>query len=177
MSTQLLQPEQAMFVLHGIALPWLKAEHPLTRKVIEAIPVDQSDYRPSPNSRPAFELAWHIAAAENRFLDAVASGEFNYGGGTPPDSVRNSADVAKWYVETFERNIDRLTQLSGEQLVKIVDFRGIRQLPAVAYLQFGMAHTIHHRGQLSTYLRPMGVKVPSIYGMSYDDAQAQAAGR
>ena len=139
MSTQPMQPEQATFLLHAVALPWLKVEHPLTRKVIEAVPLDKGDYRPNPNSRPAFELAWHIASAENRFLDGVASGEFNYGGSTPPETVRNSADVAKWYAETFERNVGRLEKLSPDQLVKIIDFRGIRQLPAVAYLMSGMA--------------------------------------
>ena len=82
--------------------------------------------------------------------------------------------VAKWYAETFEMNFNRLTKLSSGQLVKIIDFRGIRQMPAVIYLLSGMSHTIHHRGQLATYLRPMGAKVPSIYGMSYDDAQAAA---
>jgi uncharacterized damage-inducible protein DinB len=49
------------------------------------------------------------------------------------------------------------------------------QLPAVMYLQFVMSHTIHHRGQLSMYLRPMGVKVPAIYGESYDSAKAKTA--
>jgi len=49
------------------------------------------------------------------------------------------------------------------------------QLPAVMFLQFGLSHTIHHRGQLSTYLRPMGAKIPAIYGESYDSAQAKKA--
>ena len=48
--------------------------------------------------------------------------------------------------------------------------------PAVAYLQVGLNHSIHHRGQLSMYLRPMGAKVPSIYGESYDSALAKQAG-
>jgi uncharacterized damage-inducible protein DinB len=47
------------------------------------------------------------------------------------------------------------------------------QYPAVLYLQFALNHSIHHRGQLSVYLRPMGAKVPSIYGESYDDSQAR----
>jgi uncharacterized damage-inducible protein DinB len=42
-------------------------------------------------------------------------------------------------------------------------------LPAVMYLQFMLNHSIHHRGQLSSYLRPMGAKVPSIYGGSFDE--------
>ena len=168
-----MQPEQAAFFLNSVALPWLKNEHPLTKRVIEAVPVDKGGYLPNEVSRTAFDLAWHIASAENRFLDAVASGEFNFSG-TKPDSIQNSADVAKWYAETFEMNFNRLTKLSSGQLVKIIDFRGIRQMPAVIYLLSGMSHTIHHRGQLATYLRPMGAKVPSIYGMSYDDAQAAA---
>jgi len=168
---QSVQPAQARFFFENIALPWFRNEHPLTKRVIEAVPPDKGDYRPDPISRTAFELAWHIAAAENRFLDAVASGQFDYSGARP-EWVRNSADVAKWYAENFETNMRRLEQLSDEQLLKIVDFRGIRQWPAVLYLQSGLHHTIHHRGQLSTYMRPMGVKVPSIYGQSYDDAQA-----
>ena len=57
--------------------------------------------------------------------------------------------------------------------MKIVDFRGLFQLPAVAFLDFSVHHIIHHRGQLSTYLRPMGAKVPAIYGESYDSAKAK----
>ena len=59
--------------------------------------------------------------------------------------------------------------------MKIVDFRGMFQLPAVNYLGFILHHTVHHRGQLSMYLRPMGAKVPSIYGESYDAAEARKA--
>ncbi len=83
--------------------------------------------------------------------------------------------MAAWYAERFEKNLDGLTKLRSEQLLKVVDFRGIFQRPAVTFLQLAMMHSIHHRGQLSTYLRPMGAKVPSIYGESYDDAQARKA--
>ena len=54
-----------------------------------------------------------------------------------------------------------------------IDFRGLFTFPAYAFLQSGISHTIHHRGQLSTYLRPMGGRVPSIYGESYDTRQAR----
>ncbi len=171
---QPLQPEQATFLLQ-IALPALKNEHRVTRKIIEAVPADQGDYRPDAVSKTALELAWHIASAENFFMDAVAAGEFNHTGGTRPDAVRNAADVAAWYGAAFHTNFDRLTRLSSEQLLKIVDFRGRFQYPAVMYLQFAINHSIHHRGQLSVYLRPMGAKVPSIYGESYDDAQTRKA--
>ena len=68
-----------------------------------------------------------------------------------------------------------MTKLRGDQLVKMVDFRGLFQRPAVSFALLGMVHTIHHRGQLSSYLRCMGAKVPSIYGESYDDTQARKA--
>jgi uncharacterized damage-inducible protein DinB len=170
-----LQPEQALFLLHSAALPSLTAEHPLTKRVILAIPLDRGDYRPDAVSKTALELAWHIVTAENRFLDGVASGEFTFGGPARPDTVRTSADIVAWYGESFEKNMARLKQLSGEQLVEVLDFRGLFQFPAVVYLFAGLNHTIHHRGQLSMYLRPMGAKVPSIYGESYDSAQARQA--
>ncbi len=59
--------------------------------------------------------------------------------------------------------------------IRTVDFRGILQRPAWFFLQVGLMHTVHHRGQLSTYLRPMGGKVPAIYGESYDSAEAKKA--
>jgi Uncharacterized protein conserved in bacteria len=55
----------------------------------------------------------------------------------------------------------------------VVDFRGLFKFPAVNFLQVGLNHSIHHRGQLTMYLRPMGAKVPSIYGESYDSARAK----
>lgn len=171
---QPLQPEQATFLLQ-MGLAALKNEHRVTRKIIEAVPAGRGDYRPDTVSKSALELAWHIASAENFFLDGIAAGEFNYSGGKRPDALRTSADVAAWYAEAFDANFQRLTQMSSAQLLKVVDFRGLFQYPAVIYLQFALNHSIHHRGQLSVYLRPMGAKVPSIYGESHDDAQARQA--
>jgi uncharacterized damage-inducible protein DinB len=171
------QPEQATFLLQGMLLPAVKNEHALTKRVIEAIPPEvtpeKGDYRPDPCAKSALELAWHIVSAEHRFHDAVAAGEFNLTPAPRPKNLGNSADIAKWYAESFEQDFELLTKLSGEQLSKIVDFRGLFQLPAVLFVQIGLNHTIHHRGQLSTYLRPMGGKVPAIYGESYDSAEAR----
>jgi uncharacterized damage-inducible protein DinB len=170
-----IQPEQAVFLLHGVYLPGLKNEHRITKSIIQAIPADKGDYRPDPVSKSALDLAWHIAVTEARFMDAVTAGEFDLSPRPIPDSIKNSADLAGWYTENFEQRFAKLTQLSQEQLLKIVDFRGLFQLPAVMYLGFLMHHSIHHRGQLSTYLRPMGAKVPAIYGESYDSAEARKA--
>ncbi len=152
----------------------MEREHHLTKRIIESIPPSNEDYRPDPNAKSALELAWHFISAEIRFLKGIAAGEFDYSG-SRPDSVHNSAEMAEWYGKQFAEASESLKQLSGEQLAKTIDFRGMLQLPAVFYLQFAGNHSVHHRGQLSTYLRPMGGKVPSIYGESYDDAQARQA--
>jgi uncharacterized damage-inducible protein DinB len=60
-------------------------------------------------------------------------------------------------------------------MTKVLDFRGMFQTPAVLFFQMAISHSIHHRGQLSVYLRPMGGKVPAIYGESYDSAEAKKA--
>jgi len=141
--------------------------------VIAAIPAEKSDYRPDGISRSALDLAWHIVASETRFLDAVVSGVFNLSGAQRPETIRTSAEVVAWYTEEFSKRIDRLAAASGETLSRVIDFRGLFRLPAVNFVQIGLSHSIHHRGQLSMYLRPMGAKVPSIYGESYDAREAR----
>ncbi len=166
-----LQPEQASFLLQTL-LPHLEMEHELTRKILAALPVDKGDYRPDPNSMSAMDLAVHTAFAENRFMGGVATGEFDLVS-KRPESMKTTADVVRWYTETFQRNLALIKTRAPEELAKVLDFAGRFQMPAVAFLTFAMHHSIHHRGQLSVYLRPMGAKVPSIYGESYDDAEAR----
>ena len=170
-----IQVDQANFLLNTVFLPALKTEHETTKKVIAAIPLTKGDYRPDPASKTALELAWHIAASEKRFLEGIVSGEFNFSPINRPESVQTSADIARWYDEMFQSVYPRLQQLTGEQLTKDIDFRGMFQQPAVLYLRITLHHSVHHRGQLSTYLRPMGGKVPAIYGESYDSAEAKKA--
>ena len=167
------KPELARFLLTESALPALRAEHPVTRNVILAIPPDKADFRPNEIVRSAIDLAWHIVASETRFMAAVATGAFDFTGAARPESVRTPTDVVDWYAERFAREVERLKQVPGEDLVKRIDFRGLFQFPAVVYVGIGLSHSVHHRGQLSMYLRPMGAKVPSIYGESHDAREAR----
>src|SRR5260221_7451930 len=172
-----LTTDQAKVLLNSSFLPWLNAEHPVTKGVIAAIPANRIDYRPGGLGKSAIDLAWHIVTAENRFLEAVINGAFDFTPPVRPDTIRTGETLNAYYSDRFSKNIDRLKQLPGEQLVKTVDFRGIFQFPAVIYAQLGLSHSIHHRGQLSMYLRPMGAKVPSIYGESYDARVAREAAK
>jgi uncharacterized damage-inducible protein DinB len=167
--------EQAVFLLQNVYLGALKNESRITKKVLEAVPAGKCEHRPDPVSKSAIELVRHIAVAENRFLETVLSGVFDVNAAALPESVKTPQEVAAWYEQRFAKNFDALTKTTGQQLLKMVDFRGLFQRPAVSFVMLAMVHTIHHRGQLSSYLRCMGAKVPSIYGESYDDAQARKA--
>ena len=170
-----MKADQAVFLLQNVYLGPLKNESRTTKKILEAVPADKGEYRPEPAARSAIELVRHIAAADNRFVETVIDGVFDINPAMIPENVKTPAEIASWYEQRFAKNYEALTKISGEQLVKIIDFRGMMQRPAVTFVMMGLHHTIHHRGQLSSYLRCMGAKVPSIYGESYDDAQARKA--
>ena len=81
-----------------------------------------------------------------------------------------SADnIVAFYQQAFPEKLKTLRSLSGEALTRPVDFFGMMTAPAVSFLAMANSHSIHHRGQLAAYLRPMGSKVPSIYGGSADE--------
>jgi uncharacterized damage-inducible protein DinB len=165
---------QAVFLLNDVYMGALKNESRITKKVLEAVPADKGSHRPDPVSKSAIELVRHIAATEPRFLATVLNGAFDTGPSDIPETA-TPQEIAARYEERFNKDFAALSKATPEQLVKIVDFRGMFQMPAVRFLMMGLHHTIHHRGQLSSYLRCMGAKVPSIYGESYDDAQARKA--
>ncbi|HUQ90500.1 MAG TPA: DinB family protein [Bryobacteraceae bacterium] len=145
------------------------SESQTTRKVIAAVPSDKGDYTPDPKSMNALDLAWHIASSEIWFLEGVAAGKFSPGDPVRPADVATSKDVLAYYDANFGPALKRAQSISSEDAAKIIDFYGVFQLPAVVYVSFLLKHSIHHRGQLSAYLRPMGAKVPSIYGGSADE--------
>lgn len=157
------------FVLgyRAMMLDGIAREAECTKKVIAAVPDAKSDYRPDPHARTAKELAWHIANTDIQFLDGIAALRFDMA--SPDKKPQTSAEVVAWYDENLKRSIARVQALTADQLLTPVEFFGVFNLPAVLYLGFLNNHSIHHRGELATYLRPMGSKVPSIYGGSYDE--------
>ena len=169
--------EQAHLLVHNVFLNLLRSESRTTRSVLAAVPNSNLDYRPDPCARSANELLRHIAGGDNLFLKTVIDGAFVPGSVKVPEDTKTPQQVAEWYEREHEKNLDAVGKLSGEQLIRIVDFRGAFQRPAWFFLQMGLVHAVHHRGQLSTYLRAMGGKVPAIYGESYDSAEAKKAGQ
>jgi len=162
-----MKPELAKCALH-MALTTIKNEHGTTKNVIEAIPATGVDYKPEPAARTALEIAWHIVASEHRFFSSVVKSFYDITPTPKPVSLKTGPDIAKYYDELLLKDHTALTDLSGEHLAKEMDFRGMFQMPAVMFLDLGIRHSVHHRGQLSVYLRPAGGRVPSIYGESFD---------
>ena len=170
-----MTPEQATFLLNDLYLPQAQSEYKTTRRVIEAIPADQSGWKPDPKAKSAFELASHLAGSECFFMHGVANGKFDPADGKIPDTVKTPADLIEWYDENFAKASARVSEAKGDELTRPVDFFGVFNYPAIMYMGFMCSHSIHHRGQLSTYLRPMGSKIPSIYGGSADEPMAMPA--
>lgn len=151
----------------AMMLDGITREAEITKKVIAAVPDAASSYKPDPKARTAKELAWHLANSDVQFLDGIA--DLNFKGESPEHPPQTSAEVVAWYDEKVKQGVARIAAMTPEQLLTPVPFFGVFTLPAVLYLGFLTSHSIHHRGELSTYLRPMGSKVPSIYGGSYDE--------
>lgn len=171
-----MTPEQAKFALDFV-LPTFRQENATTAKVIAATPNVNLDYRPSEKCMTAGELVWHIASADVMFLDGILSGAFGQGP-AKPENVKTPAEIAAWYTENVTARTEKLAAYTPEETARILDFYGFIQAPAAGILTIAMNHSIHHRGQLSSYLRPMGGKVPSIYGPSADeDPFAKARGQ
>lgn len=146
----------------------LAKESATTKRVIAAIPEDKKEYRPHPDSRSAWQLAVHLAVSQVWFLNSVADRNFAWTGeeNAPAPTI---AGLVQWRDAEIKKAAERVRAMTPEQLLTPVDFFGILKLPVVFYLEFDQDHCIHHRGQLTTYLRPMGAKVPDVYGGSFDE--------
>jgi uncharacterized damage-inducible protein DinB len=151
-----------------LMLQGLQNEMQTTKKVLAAIPDGKRDYKPDPKARTAWELAWHLASVDVQFAEELADGKFTMDQ-RYKDQPRTVPELVTWYEKNFSRALDKLRSMTPEQLVTPLDFMGAFNFPAFVYLSFVSNHSIHHRGELATYLRPMGSKVPCIYGPSADE--------
>jgi uncharacterized damage-inducible protein DinB len=149
-----------------------RAERPTFVRVLKAVPPDRADYRPHPRSTSAGDLVWLLAHELSDACEVIDRGETNF--------VARPAPTVPESIAAYERNADELDR----RLSTLDDARWdgkarflVDGNPAwettLGNMLFGfLFDAIHHRGQLSSYLRPMGAKVPSIYGPSADDPGA-----
>jgi uncharacterized damage-inducible protein DinB len=164
-----MNPENAK-AMADFYIPIITQEVETNVRVFKAVPEDERDYRPHSDSMSSLELARHMSLEDVWFLQAVIDGQFGPMPAQGEDSeVTSVAEAIDLYNDKIPTLIEQVKSLSGEQLTREVSLMGVFNLPAIGFLSFMIRHTVHHRGQLSAYLRPMGSKVPQIYGGSADN--------
>lgn len=147
---------------------WEK-EAPATRKVLSRIP-EGSDYRPDPKSRTAREIAWLIVREETALAEGLEKGALDWADVEAPPTMKEVLDA---YERQHDENTRRLNAVDPARWEARVPFlyqgQEVMNEPGYDNAWGFLLDIIHHRGQLSTYLRPMGSKVPQIYGPSADE--------
>jgi uncharacterized damage-inducible protein DinB len=139
-------------------------ESKTTRNVLARIP-EGSTYRPDPKSRTAHEIAWQIVCEEKMIIDALESGKAEW---VPPKTPETIKEVVDTYEKQSSDICKRFAALPAERWTGMMDFFGSKR-PASPMAWSFLFDIVHHRGQITTYLRPMGSTVPQIYGPSADE--------
>lgn len=142
---------------------WIN-ESRTTRNVLARIP-EGSNYRPDPKSRTAQEIAWQIVCEEKMIIEALESGKAEW---APPPMPASMKDVLSAYEQQSAGLAERWRALPDEKWDGNLEFFGSER-PASPMAWSFLFDIVHHRGQISTYLRPMGSTVPQIYGPSGDE--------
>ena len=154
--------------LRDFYLKRAKVEFPVFLKVLRELPADLS-YKPHDRSPSAEQLVWTITNEMKALNDVVETGKADWADIKPPSRDEMIGMFEKWSTELLDKvaALDDASQKRNAQFL----YQGtvVMERPMVEFLWDFMFDAIHHRGQLSAYLRPMGGKVPSIYGPSADD--------
>ena len=142
---------------------WTK-EAETTHKVLARIP-EGSAYRPDPKSRTAQEIAWQLVCEEKMIIEALESGKAEW---APPAMPATMKEVLDAYGRQSADIVRRWKALPDARWNGELEFFGGKR-PAAPMAWGFLFDIVHHRGQISTYLRPMGSTVPQIYGPSGDE--------
>ena len=146
-----------------------------TKKMLERVPFDKFDWKPHDKSRPLGKLATHVAEIPRWTSRILSSSEFDFATFKPtPSEINSTNDLVKLSEDILQKALSDLQAASDEELMSIwTAKRGEQiffQLPkAAAIRSFAMNHLVHHRGQLSVYLRLLDIPVPGMYGPSADE--------
>jgi uncharacterized damage-inducible protein DinB len=161
-----------MAIIDGL-LQELEHEAQTTRRVLERVPDHQLTWRPHEKARTLGQLALHVASVPGGVAEIAAQSQVQ-----APQFIDPSPASTAELVPTLDGSIAKAKSLLGgmDDAALMSTWRMMRgdreifAIPRVAFLRSIMLnHWYHHRGQLTTYLRTLGVAVPSIYGPSADE--------
>jgi uncharacterized damage-inducible protein DinB len=146
-----------------------ETEKPKFIRVLSAVPADQGAYRPHPRSTAAADLVWLLASELRDACELVDHGEVSFSP-QPAPPIPEAVAAYKKNAEELQQRLSRVDDARWEKNARFLADGKVVWETTLGDMLFGfLFDAIHHRGQLSTYLRPMGAKVPSIYGPSADD--------
>lgn len=157
-------------------LPEFDHEMTTTRKLLERVPDDKFDWKPHPKSMSLGNLASHVANIVWWGEVTLTEPSFDLAVERPAEGASNRADL----LSRFDRNVGTArATLAGRSDPDLMAPWSLKQgkqtfftMPkAVVWRSFVMNHLIHHRAQLSVYLRMHDVPLPAMYGPSADEAQ------
>jgi uncharacterized damage-inducible protein DinB len=160
--------------LNQALLPEFDHEIATTRKLLERIPEDKLGWKPHEKSMSLGKLATHLATIGG-FADAIVGVDsFDVANSPPSPELKSRTEILGSFDKTSASARKAIAGASDEQLMKpwtlLASGKTLLTLPRIGVLRsFFMNHSIHHRGQLSVYLRLNNVPVPSIYGPSADE--------
>ena len=145
-------------------------ELPKFVKVLKAIPQGRPDYRPDPKARTAVELAWLFVQSEAALIELLDKGTIEWSESKPTAGLDAIVATYEKNAAVVNQRLATLDEAGWEKKGRFLMGEGPAWEDSIGGFVWGfLFDAIHHRGQLSTYLRPMGGKVPSIYGPSADD--------
>jgi hypothetical protein len=163
--------------LNEALLPEFDQEMANTRRTLERVPGDKFDWKPHPKSWNLRELATFLAILPTWGTTTIAQDSLDLLGPAPPPPAASSA---KDLVELFDKNVagarGTIAGASDQHLMKpwtlLKGGKKLFSLPRIVVLRsFVMNHMIHHRGQLTVYLRMNDVALPAIYGPTADEGE------
>ncbi|MHB1158356.1 MAG: DinB family protein [Phycisphaerales bacterium] len=153
----------------------LEHESQATRKLLERIPADKGDWTPHPRAMPLGQLAIHVAKIPGAIAKLTAEGVWDMAARPPkaPDPVSHD-ELLKAFDDSLADAMTTLRGITDQQAGETFTMKNgekiIMQMPRAGIVRYILLnHLYHHRGQLSTYLRILDVKLPSVYGPSADE--------
>jgi uncharacterized damage-inducible protein DinB len=156
-------------------LPEFDHEMATTRRLLERLTPDKFAWQPHEKSMTLGQLASHLAELPNWVKVTLNSDELDFGTGAYKPFI---AETAEQLLEAFDRNVAQahaaIAAATDEDMAKPWALRNgehviFRQPKAGVLRSFTLSHIIHHRGQLTVYMRLTGIPVPSVYGPTADE--------
>jgi uncharacterized damage-inducible protein DinB len=146
-----------------------ETERPTFVKVMKAVPPDQAGYKPHERSTSAGDLLWLLATELHDACELIDRSEVNYVY-KPSPGVAESIAAYEKHAAALEARLATVDDAKWDGKARLMADGKVIWETTLGEMLFGfLFDAVHHRGQLSSYLRPMGAKVPAIYGPSADD--------